>query len=80
MRMLNVVTEHQKGRLYGCGGKLPCMLTVFTGREKFRPFHIQENIQDAPLETDGLQNRYGCGDSVRISIRARNKTLASQTL
>lgn len=62
MRMFNVAPEHRKGRLYGCGGKLPCMLTVFTRLGKFMSFYLQENIQDAPLETDGLQSRNECSD------------------
>jgi hypothetical protein len=52
MRMFNNVPKHQKGRLYGCGGKSPDMVTVFTRRGKFRSFYVQENIQDAPLERD----------------------------
>jgi len=52
MRMFNIVPKHQKGRLYGFGGKPSCMLNVFTRREKFTSFQLQENIQDAPLETD----------------------------
>ena len=80
MRMFNIVPEHQKGRLYGCGGKLPCMLTAFDRREKFRSFYLQENIQDVPSERDGPQSRYECGDSERISTPARKKTPARQTL
>lgn len=76
--MFNIVPKHQEGRLYGFGGKRPCMLTVLTRRENFRSFYLQENIQDPPLETDGSQSRYEWGYSERISIPTRNKTPTSQ--